>query len=62
MLDDIDSGTKVEMAFNYVTNPKRAAEEEAARKKEAEAAAQAAAAAAPAKKPGAWAGLPPRTR
>eukprot|EP00884_Botryococcus_braunii_P022593 jgi/Botrbrau1/9017/Bobra.0148s0117.1 len=57
VLDDIDTGTKVGMAFNYITNPKRAAEEEAAKKK---AEAEAAAAAAPAKKAGAWGGLPSR--
>ena len=52
VLDVIDTGAKVALAWRRVTNPKAAAEAEAKAK---EAAAEAAAAA---KKPGSWGGLP----
>ena len=55
VLDTIDGGAKVALAFRRVTDPARA-EKEAA---EAKAAAEAEAAAA--KKAGSWGGLPKRT-
>jgi magnesium chelatase ATPase subunit I len=60
-LDPIDGGTKVTLIYQRLSDPEfRKREEEAARKKaEAEAAA---AKEAPAKKAGAWGGLPPSRR
>lgn len=59
-MSPIDNGTKVAMAFQRITDPERA-KKEAQRQKEKEVAAKKAQAAAmPAKKPGAWGGLPSR--
>jgi hypothetical protein len=55
-LDPIDSGTKVAILFQRMTDPEFVRREEEAKKKK-EAADKAAAAAAP-KKAGAWGGLP----
>jgi Mg-chelatase subunit ChlI len=59
VLDEIDTGTKVALAWRRVTNPRAAAADAEAKAKAAEAAATAAAdAAAGAKKAGSWGGLP----